>query len=140
MTVNEKISLSLLFFCFDKFSAWQSAFAELIDVPPSETDLAALTPPESPAPAPVLPRVVRSEAPDYPYRAFREGIEGQVRLQFRVDDRGKPRDIEVLASEPPKQFDKAARKALKRWRFEPATLNGKPVDVYYNLTVNFRLE
>ena len=37
-------------------------------------------------------------------------------------------------------LDQAAVDAVKRWKFKPATLNGKPVDVYYNLTVNFRLQ
>ena len=32
-----------------------------------------------------------------------------------------------------------AVKAVKTWTFKPATLKGKPVDVYYNLTVNFKL-
>ena len=30
--------------------------------------------------------------------------------------------------------------AAQSWRFEPATLRGKPVRVIYNLTVNFRLQ
>ena len=30
--------------------------------------------------------------------------------------------------------------AMKQWKFKPATLNGKPVTVYYNLTVNFKLQ
>ncbi len=37
-------------------------------------------------------------------------------------------------------LDQAAVDAIKKWRFEPATLHGKPVAVYYNLTVNFRLQ
>jgi TonB family protein len=37
-------------------------------------------------------------------------------------------------------LDQAAVEAIGKWRFEAATLNGKPVDVYYNLTVNFTLQ
>jgi protein TonB len=37
-------------------------------------------------------------------------------------------------------LDTAAAEAVKKWKFKPATLNGKPVDVYYNLTVNFTLQ
>jgi protein TonB len=37
-------------------------------------------------------------------------------------------------------LDQAAVEAVRTWRFRPATLNGRPVDVYYNLTVNFRLQ
>ncbi|HEX5975142.1 MAG TPA: hypothetical protein VFY57_08295, partial [Rubrobacteraceae bacterium] len=34
----------------------------------------------------------------------------------------------------------SAVKAVKTWKFDPATLHGKPVPVYYTLTVNFTME
>jgi protein TonB len=37
-------------------------------------------------------------------------------------------------------LDQEALRAIKLWKFRPGTLNGQPVPVYYNLTVNFRLE
>ena len=37
-------------------------------------------------------------------------------------------------------FDAAVREVLKEWEFEPATLRGEPVAVYYNLTFKFRLD
>ncbi len=37
----------------------------------------------------------------------------------------------------PMGLDHAAVDAVKKWRFKPATLNGRPVNVYYVLTVNF---
>jgi len=40
----------------------------------------------------------------------------------------------------PMGLDQAAVDAVKNWRFRPATLNGRPVSVYYSLTVNFRLQ
>jgi protein TonB len=40
----------------------------------------------------------------------------------------------------PMGLDQAAVNAVKTWKFKPATLNGRPVAVYYNLTVNFRLQ
>ena len=30
-------------------------------------------------------------------------------------------------------------RAVKQWKFRPGTLNGQPVDVIFNLTVNFTL-
>lgn len=34
----------------------------------------------------------------------------------------------------------AAVDAVQQWKYQPATLNGKPVAVYFNLTVNFQLQ
>ena len=33
-----------------------------------------------------------------------------------------------------------AMTTVSQWEFEPATLNGEPVDIYFSLTVNFRLK
>jgi TonB family protein len=40
----------------------------------------------------------------------------------------------------PLGLDQQALDAVKRWKFRPGTLNGQPVPVIYNLTVNFRLQ
>jgi protein TonB len=37
-------------------------------------------------------------------------------------------------------LDQAAVEAVKQWTFKPATLNGQPVEVIFNLTVNFMLQ
>ena len=37
-------------------------------------------------------------------------------------------------------FDAHTLEAVRQWTFEPATLEGEPVRVEYNITVNYRLE
>ena len=37
-------------------------------------------------------------------------------------------------------LDRAALDAVEKWKFKPATLEGKPVKVFYTLTVNFNLQ
>jgi TonB family protein len=37
-------------------------------------------------------------------------------------------------------LDRAALEAVQNWRFKPATLQGRPVKVYYTLTVNFQVQ
>ncbi len=37
-------------------------------------------------------------------------------------------------------LDTAAVNTVKKWKFKPATLDGKPVATIYNLTMNFRLK
>ena len=39
----------------------------------------------------------------------------------------------------PMGLDRAALDAVAKWKFKPATLAGKPVKVFYALTVNFSL-
>ena len=60
-------------------------------------------------------------------------------LQMVIDVNGQVRESTVLQSAR-SDLDLAALEAVRKWRFEPATLDGKPVPVYYNLTINFTLE
>ena len=56
-----------------------------------------------------------------------------------IDKTGNVTNVKVLKGLP-MGLDQAAADAVKKWKFEPATLNGKPVSVIYNLTVNFQLQ
>ena len=51
---------------------------------------------------------------------------------------GVPRDIKVLRGIG-KGLDEKAVEAVTKWKFEPATKDGKPVAVVINVEVNFRL-
>lgn len=76
--------------------------------------------------------------PSYTEIARRARIEGVVIVQAIVNKEGIVENVKVLKGLP-MGLDQSAVDAVKRWRFEPATLHGKPVDVYYTLTVNFQL-
>jgi len=40
----------------------------------------------------------------------------------------------------PLGLSESAVEAVKQWKFKPGTLNGEPVEVIFNLTVNFKLD
>ena len=82
------------------------------------------------------PRKIRSVDPRYTGRAREACIEGTVILQAVITKAGTVRAVSVLRSLP--GLTDAAVTAIRRWKFEPATLDGRPVDVYYNVAVNFR--
>ncbi len=84
------------------------------------------------------PRAIEKVAPKYPAEARKEKVEGVVILQAVISDRGVVEEVKVLKSAHP-ALDQAAMEAVQAWRWEPAFLDGKPVSVYYNLTINFRL-
>jgi TonB family protein len=61
---------------------------------------------------------------------------GVVILDVLIDEKGNVTDVKVLQGLA-MGLEEAAVKAVKRWKFKPATLDGQPVPVYYILTVNF---
>ena len=65
--------------------------------------------------------------PKYPPRALRAGIKGVVTVEFTITTKGTVTDPVIIKSDPPKIFDKAVLRAIKRWKFKPKIVNGKPV-------------
>jgi periplasmic protein TonB len=77
--------------------------------------------------------------PAYTELARKARIQGVVIVEAVIDKEGKVTNVRVLKGLP-MGLDQSAVDAVKSWRFRPATLNGRPVSVYYSLTVNFRLQ
>jgi len=65
--------------------------------------------------------------PKYPMDAMRNGIQGWVRLAFDVNEIGKVVNVSVIDSQPKRIFDKAARQALRKWKYQAKSVNGKSV-------------
>ncbi len=78
--------------------------------------------------------------PQYPYKAAQRGIEGWVRVEFDVTETGSVEHVEVIESEPPGVFDRAAIRAVSRWRFKPRIVNGEAVPGKATQVVDFKLE
>lgn len=85
------------------------------------------------------PRRISGNNPVYPQAAEHAGAEGKTVLECIVDRQGKTSVQEVSQSAGNAELDQAARDAVSTWTFTPATLDGKPVAVYYTLTINWKL-
>lgn len=70
----------------------------------------------------------RYVAPVYPRQALEDNVRGEVRVRITVDTDGKVKDTEILQSTPTGVFDNAALAAVRRWRFKPAEVDGRPVE------------
>jgi protein TonB len=62
--------------------------------------------------------------PKYPINAAQKGIEGWVKLTFNINKRGEVTHIKVIDSTPKRVFDKAAKQALKKWKYRAKKENG----------------
>ena len=78
--------------------------------------------------------------PRYPRLSQAKGMEGWVRLDFMVGTDGKAFEIAVTDSMGNPNFQGAAIRALRRSTFEPAHLNGQPVDAGYAMYYRFEVE
>lgn len=78
--------------------------------------------------------------PAYPEDARQSRQEAHVILQAVILEDGTVEKLEPLESTGDCSFERAAIAAVKRWRYTPATLGGKPVSVYFTVVVDFKLE
>lgn len=78
------------------------------------------------------PRPITRETPEYPFAALRHGVEGWVVLEYTVNERGQVIKPRIIEATPPGVFDRAALKALSRWRYEAR--NAEPTTMKVKLT------
>lgn len=77
-------------------------------------------------------------APDYPEEARTQGIEATVIARVTITDEGAVTEVSILRGHP--LFDSVVREALRRWRYTPATVDGRAVTHFRVVRVPFRLD
>jgi TonB family protein len=80
------------------------------------------------------PKLISSVEPKYPRPLFHKRKPSLVLVGLD----GVPTDIHIVKSGGD-TFDKSALSAVQQYRFQPASLHGKPVPVAINVEVNFRI-
>ena len=79
-------------------------------------------------------------APVYPARALSRGLEGYVDMSFTVTTTGTVRDPIVLFSTS-SLFERAAERAVLKFKYKPRVVDGIPVDVAGVKTrITFKIE
>jgi len=112
--------------------------ADVLAGAPPKKIVAPIKPPPPPPPPPVeiekdvviQPSVRRNVSPNYPRSARRRNIGAIVTVSMDIDERGRVAFVETISVEAEryvKDFRRAAERAAKRTRFNPKTINGKPV-------------
>lgn len=86
-------------------------------------------------------RYTQAPAPRYPRPALRAGLTGTVWLRVLVDEQGLPVTVEVDEGSGHRVLDDAARRqVLSHWRFQPAVADGRPVQAWGRVPIEFKLD
>ena len=111
----------------------------------SSTWIAEVLPPPTPPATrpPIISRMMEGNLvhrvqPDYPQIARMAGIQGPVVLRAVISKAGAIENLQLVSGHP--MLVKAAIDAVRQWRYRPYLLNGQPVEVDTQITVNFILQ
>jgi len=102
-----------------------------------------VTPPQPPLP--VLkdaypdPRFAADFQPPYPPGKQRLGEEGRAVVRVLIGTDGRVKRIERVSGTDEAFMLATERQALRRWRFKPATRDGRPVESWKTMTVRFEM-
>jgi periplasmic protein TonB len=103
--------------------------------------------PAVPAPAPPTPAriphfqpavLVERVAPAYSSFALQQHVEGVVEVNVTIGTDGVPKTMRVVHGNP--LLAGSALTAIRRWRYRPALLDGKPAETQTQVQVEFRLK
>jgi protein TonB len=84
----------------------------------------------------VAPKLLHSVAPNYPSAARQAGIYGNVVITAQLDKAGNVASMKVTSGPPTLQS--AAMSALRQWKYQPATLDGNPIETEITVTIKFQ--
>ena len=121
--------------------------APVLMVPPPAPPppvLAVAAPVATPGPAPIVPpdgsaATLRNPPPTYPMESRRRHEQGTVRLRVLISVEGQVREISIAKSSGYERLDHAALETVRKWRFQPGTQAGVPVEAYGSLAIPFTL-
>jgi TonB family protein len=82
--------------------------------------------------------LISSVPPSYPSLARTQHIAGDVRVDALIDATGRVTTMKVVSG--PSLLHQAAMDALRQWKYQAATLDGKPVAMHLTVTLQFRLQ
>jgi protein TonB len=77
-------------------------------------------------------------APVYPDEARKQGVQGDVVVDLLVDETGKVAQAQAVSG--PSMLREAAVTALRKRKYRPATLDGRPTSTHVMVTIHFKTQ
>jgi len=81
----------------------------------------------------------RRVQPEYPRSALRRRQEGTVLLRVLISETGRREDIKIHSPSRYSLLNNAAVKAVKKWKFKPNLVNGRPVKSWIEIPIEFKI-
>lgn len=81
--------------------------------------------------------IVKRVQPTYPPQARQMRVEGRVELQANISPTGSITGLKQLSGDM--VLGRAAIDAVRQWKYKPYFLNGQPIEIQTQITVNFKL-
>lgn len=82
--------------------------------------------------------LIFQQKPEYPEMARANHLSGQVVFGATIGKDGNIKDLHIVKAAG-MGFDEAAYAAVSKWRYRPYTINGDPVEIESQITVNFNM-
>jgi TonB family protein len=98
-----------------------------------------------PKPALAVPKIsqgvsqgllIKRVEPRYPQSAFMGHTQGAVQIEATINKEGNVINPKVLSGDP--VLARAALEAVRQWRYKPYYLDGAPVEIQTQITINFK--
>jgi TonB family protein len=83
------------------------------------------------------PRLLSAPSPVYPDAARAAHVQGDVAVDLLINELGKVAGLTILSGPP--MLQDAAFDALRRRKYAPAMLDGKPVSTHVVVVIHFQL-
>ncbi len=80
--------------------------------------------------------LIKRVQPKYPQAALAVHAQGAVQIEATINKEGVVTNPRVLSGDP--ILAQAAVEAVRQWRYKPYYLDGQPVEIHTQITVNFR--
>lgn len=79
-------------------------------------------------------------SPLYPMDYAKKGKSGWVKVGFTISDFGTVKEAKILDSKGGSKFEKSSLVALEKWRYAPKFEDGKPVEAYATVQLDFKVD